>query len=85
MVTIRDMATRDLPEARHLLAQHGYDIELAEVQRRFEAVVRTPAHAVFVAEQNGWVAGLLHLYVRPALEKPPEKKAHAERASVEAS
>jgi GNAT superfamily N-acetyltransferase len=61
-----------LPQGRHLLAQLGYEIEPAGVQRRFEAVVQTPAQAVFLAEENGRVTGLLHLYVRPALEKPPE-------------
>jgi GNAT superfamily N-acetyltransferase len=66
------MATRDLPQARHLLAELGYDIEPVEVQRRFEVVMQTPAQAVFLAEENGRVTGLPHLYVRPALEKPPE-------------
>jgi GNAT superfamily N-acetyltransferase len=52
--------------------QLGYVLEPAEVKRRYEAVIDAPAHAVFVAERNARVIGLLHLYARPALEKPLE-------------
>jgi GNAT superfamily N-acetyltransferase len=71
MLTIRDMARRDLPQIQRLLTQLGYQLEPAEVQRRFEAVIRAPAHAVLVAEQDARIIGLLHLYARPALEKVP--------------
>jgi GNAT superfamily N-acetyltransferase len=43
-----------------------------EVGGRFEAVARAADHSLFVAEQDGKVVGLLHLYARPALDKPPE-------------
>ena len=42
-----------------------------EVTRRYDAIVRTEGHSLFVAEHNEQVIGLLHLYARPALDKPP--------------
>ena len=60
------------PAARKLLAQLGYDLEEAEVRRRYEAVSKATDHALLVAGQDGAVIGWLHLYVRPALDKPPE-------------
>ena len=72
MLTIRQGAVADLPAARKLLAQLGYDLEEAEVRRRYEAVSKATDHALLVTDQDGAVIGLLHLYVRPALDKPPE-------------
>jgi GNAT superfamily N-acetyltransferase len=72
MLTIRQTALADLPYVRKLLAQLGCDLAEAEVRRRYEMVVKAPDRALFVAGQDGGVIGLLHLYVRPALDKPPE-------------
>ena len=72
MLTVRYMADRDLAQVQCLLAQLGYELEPAEVQRRYEAVIRAPLHTVLVAEQDSRLMAFLHLYVRPALEKPPE-------------
>ena len=41
-------------------------------QRRYNAVRERGDHAVFVAEEDGRIIGLLHLYERPAFDKPPE-------------
>lgn len=69
---IRAMTRADLPAARELLAQLGYPLILEEVARRFAAVVSAPGHAAMVAEAAGRVAGLVHVYARPALENPTE-------------
>ncbi len=69
---VRVMAARDLAAVRGLLAQLGYDIEADQVARRFAAVDRSATHALAVAEVAGDVAGFLHVYARPALEKPLE-------------
>jgi len=34
--------------------------------------VRSRDHAIFVGEQDGQVVALLHVYERPAFDKPPE-------------
>jgi GNAT superfamily N-acetyltransferase len=72
MLTIREVAVEDLPAIRKLLKQLGCDLSVAEVGVRFEAVARTADHSLIVAEQDGDVIGLLHLYARPALDKAPE-------------
>jgi GNAT superfamily N-acetyltransferase len=71
-IRIRAMTRADLPAARDLLDQLGYKLAIEEVARRFAAVVSAPGHAAMVAEAAGRVAGLVHVYARPALENPPE-------------
>jgi GNAT superfamily N-acetyltransferase len=72
MLTIREMAVEDMLDVRKLLTQLGYDLGPSEVRRRYEAVAQAAGHALFVADIERRVIGLLHLYARPALEKPPE-------------
>ncbi|WP_459617034.1 N-acetyltransferase family protein [Bordetella sp. 2513F-2] len=69
---IRPMMAQDIPAVRELLAQLGYPLDMAEVARRHAAVARDPGHVLLLAEHEGRVVSLCHLYVRPALEKPPE-------------
>jgi GNAT superfamily N-acetyltransferase len=45
---------------------------LDELARRLREVLSTPDHAVLVAEIAGKLAGLLHVFARPALENPRE-------------
>jgi GNAT superfamily N-acetyltransferase len=71
-ITVRAMTAADLAAAQPLLAQLGYALSPEEVRRRFAAVTAAGDHAAFVAESAGRVIGLLHVYGRPALEKPPE-------------
>jgi GNAT superfamily N-acetyltransferase len=42
------------------------------MRRRFIAIASSAGHAMLVAECEGRLVGLLHLYVRPALDKLPE-------------
>ncbi|MCC7271849.1 MAG: GNAT family N-acetyltransferase [Alphaproteobacteria bacterium] len=71
-VRIREMAPADLPAARRLLGQLGYDIAPEELARRVAAVAGSPGHAALVAERGRIVAGLAHVFERPALDKPRE-------------
>ena len=57
---------------RLLLSQLGYDLSLQEMKRRYDTIKQKHDHAIFVAEQDGQVVALLHLYERPAFDKPPE-------------
>ncbi len=66
------MIASDLDVVGTLLDQLGYPLGRREVERRFEAVTRAPAHCLLVAEADGAVRGLVHVFARPALEKPPE-------------
>ncbi|MBS0223797.1 MAG: GNAT family N-acetyltransferase [Proteobacteria bacterium] len=69
---VRDLLPADLPVAAILLDQLGYALGEAEVRKRFERVRRAPDHLARVAEIEGRVVGLLHVFERPALEKPCE-------------
>jgi GNAT superfamily N-acetyltransferase len=71
-VLIRRMTAEDVPVARALLSQLGYPLDDAELRRRYEAVAVADGHDLMVAEREGRVVALCHLYVRPALDKPPE-------------
>jgi GNAT superfamily N-acetyltransferase len=71
-IVIREMEPKDIPACRLLLSQLGYDLNPQEVMQRYEAVKEKRDHAVFVGEQHGQVIALLHLYERPAFDKPPE-------------
>ena len=71
-ITIRPVEEADLPALPSLLAQLGYPMAAEEAARRLAAVLAAPGHAVLVAVRDGAVLGLMHLFLRPALEKPPE-------------
>jgi GNAT superfamily N-acetyltransferase len=58
--------------ARELLRQLGYEIAAEELTSRLSRVLAWEHHHVAVAEQAGRVVGLLHVFERPALEKPCE-------------
>jgi GNAT superfamily N-acetyltransferase len=70
--SIRALGVRDLPIAAGLLSQLGYPMDGEELRRRYDAVARSRDHAVMVAEADGRVVGLCHMFARPALDKPPE-------------
>ena len=69
---VRPISGDDIGAATMLLGQLGYAMPRAEAARRLEIVLRDGCHRVWVCEQDGRVAGLLHAFFRPALEKPPE-------------
>jgi GNAT superfamily N-acetyltransferase len=71
-IAVREMRPPDISACRLLLFQLGYDLTLQEVKQRYSAIQEKQDHAVFLGEQNGKVVALLHLYERPAFDKPPE-------------
>jgi GNAT superfamily N-acetyltransferase len=71
-INLRPMAEADIAAGRVLLSQLGYDLTPAETRRRFAVIASTAGHAILVAECEARPVGLVHLYVRPALDKPPE-------------
>lgn len=72
-VLIHNLTVSDLPDARVLLAELGYDIPMDELKKRYENVVAREDHAVLMAKDDaGTALGLIHVYERAALEKPIE-------------
>lgn len=69
---IRPMTTRDLPKVRDLLRQLGYDLDEGELVRRFKMVDAADSHCLLVASNGDEVVAFVHIFYRPALEKPPE-------------
>jgi hypothetical protein len=67
-----------------LLSQLGYDLNPQEVKRRYEAITAKQDHTIFVGEQDGQVVALLHLYERPAFDKPPEVIVQGTRSNASA-
>ena len=66
---LRDVEARDYDSVRRLLVQLGYAPDDAEFRRRFDGVRVTAGHRVIVAEEGGAIAGVLHVFERPALDK----------------
>lgn len=72
MISVRRMTGEDIAVTQALLSQLGYPVDTLEARRRYDAVAASKDHSVMVAEQAGQVVALCHVYVRPALDKPPE-------------
>ena len=53
MISIRRMTAVDVPVSQVLLSQLGYQTDVQEVRRRYDAVVQSGDHALMVAEQGG--------------------------------
>ena len=71
-VRLRPMTRDDIAQSVPLLAQLGYELSAEELARRFAAVTANPDHSLVIAELAGRVVGLLHVFVRPAIENPRE-------------
>ena len=71
-VRLRPMTRDDIAQSVPLLAQLGYELSADELARRFAAVTANPDHSLVIAELAGRVVGLLHVFVRPAIESPRE-------------
>jgi GNAT superfamily N-acetyltransferase len=69
---IRDARPDDLPVVRRLIGQLAEAPDEGELCARFERVSATPGHRIIVAEMDGEIVGVLHVFERPALEKPCE-------------
>ncbi len=73
-LTIRKMVEGDAEAARSLMRQLGYDLEPGEFTRRYIAVASVDSHALLVGDLEERVVALLHVYARPAIDKPPEEE-----------
>ncbi|MGH7047446.1 MAG: GNAT family N-acetyltransferase [Stellaceae bacterium] len=71
-IRLRAMTRADIPASLPLLAQLGYEMTEDEMAGRMHEVMSAPDHTLLVAEIGGRVVGLLHVFVRPAIENPRE-------------
>jgi ribosomal protein S18 acetylase RimI-like enzyme len=69
---IRDARTSDIPAVWRLIGQLADAPDRSELEDRFERVLATAGHRMIVAEVDHEVVGVLHVFERPALEKPCE-------------
>ena len=69
---IRPFRPADMPVAQELLKQLGHEIATRELNSRIACVLGAANHHVAVVEEDGRVVGLVHVFERPALEKPCE-------------
>lgn len=69
---IREMTQNDIGTICPLLHQLGYELSVDEIEQRVAAVMAMPGHRLTVGIIDDQLVSLLHIYMRPALEKPPE-------------
>lgn len=69
---IRDAQAADLAAIHRLIGQLADVPDEAGFRARFERVASAPGHRIIVAEADGAVVGVLHVFERPALEKACE-------------
>jgi GNAT superfamily N-acetyltransferase len=69
---IRPFRRSDTSAVAGLLRQLGTEVAAAELDARIEHVIAQADHCIAVAEEDGQVIGLLHVFKHPALEKPCE-------------
>jgi ribosomal protein S18 acetylase RimI-like enzyme len=67
---VRDARPADVSAAHRLIGQLADAPDEATFRARFERVLATDDHRIIVAEVEGKVVGVLHMFERPALEKP---------------
>jgi GNAT superfamily N-acetyltransferase len=71
-MVIREARATDVVAIQRLIGQLADEPDAAEFRRRFERVSSDSDHCIIVAEVAGRVVGVLHVFERPALEKPCE-------------
>jgi ribosomal protein S18 acetylase RimI-like enzyme len=69
---VRDARPADIAAVHRLIGQLADAPDEAEFRRRFERASAAVDHRIIVAEIEGAVVGVLHVFERPALEKPCE-------------
>lgn len=69
---VRDARSADVSAVHRLIGQLVDAPDEAEFHARFERVAASDGHRIIVAELDGGIAGVLHVFARPALEKPYE-------------
>ena len=69
---VRDARPTDVSAVHRLIGQLADAPDEAAFGTRFEDVLATDDHRIIVAEAEGKVVGVLHMFERPALEKSCE-------------
>jgi ribosomal protein S18 acetylase RimI-like enzyme len=69
---VRDARPADVSAVHRLIGQLADPADEAAFRARFEHVLATDDHRIIVADVEGKVVGVLHMFERPALEKPCE-------------
>jgi ribosomal protein S18 acetylase RimI-like enzyme len=69
---VRLLCPTDVEMANEFLRQLGYDMPLNELASRIVRVLAAEGHYAAVADDGKTICGLIHVYERPALEKPCE-------------
>lgn len=67
---VRPLRASDLDRTTELLRQLGYQMSPSEVASRIANVIASDAHYAAVAVAGEKLLGLVHVFERPALEKP---------------
>ncbi len=71
-LAVRDARPADVAAVHRLIGQLADAPDEAEFRVRYERVLAASDHRMIVAELGGEVVGVLHVFERPALEKPCE-------------
>jgi len=74
---VRDARPADVSAVRRLIGQLADAPDDAAFRACFERVLATDDHRIIVAEVEGKVMGVLHMFERPALEKSCEAMVQA--------
>ena len=74
---VRDARPADVSAVHRLIGQLADAPDEAAFRARFERVLATDDHRIIVADVEGKVVGVLHMFERPALEKPCEAMVQA--------
>jgi ribosomal protein S18 acetylase RimI-like enzyme len=69
---VRDARPADVSAVHRLVGQLADAADEAAFRARFDRVAAADGHRMIVAEVEGKVVGVLHVFERPALEKPCE-------------
>jgi ribosomal protein S18 acetylase RimI-like enzyme len=69
---VRDAQPSDVSAVLRLIGQLADAPDEATFRARFERVLATDDHRIIVADVEGKVVGVLHMFERPALEKSCE-------------
>jgi GNAT superfamily N-acetyltransferase len=70
-LVLREAAPSDVAALAALSTQLGYPTAPEEAAERLDALRSEPSHALLVAEDDGAVAGWLHVCGRRSFESPP--------------
>ena len=71
-MTIRAIRDGDFADAVRILRALDRELTPETFEARLRKVSSAADHRIWVFEQQGAIAGVLHAFIRPALEKPVE-------------